>query len=207
MSPLRSILGALPDLPRYADPHFDFTMRQQAGVSVLMRAADPVHLLFIKRAENPRDLWSGHMALPGGRRESNDHDLLATAIRETQEETGIDLAPEALIGRLPRVAPRGPRVPRIVVVPFLFSVPAGTRAVGAPAEVERTRWISLDQLRDPAHREDYSVTIPAGPRTFPSIRVGDDVIWGMTYRIVEDLLLLDGEKPAGPGAKPVNSSR
>ena len=198
MPPLRTVLGALPELPRHADLDLDFTIRQQAGVSVLIRAADPVDLLFIKRAQNARDPWSGHMALPGGRREVDDSDLLATAIRETREETGIDLTPDALIGRLPRVAPRGPRIPTIVVVPFLFSVPADTRALAAPDEVERTRWISLAQIRDPALRENYRVTIPAGTRTFPSIRVGHDVIWGMTYRIVEDLLLLlDGEKPAG----------
>ncbi len=48
-------------------------------------------LLFIRRAEKSGDPWSGHMAFPGGHMESSDASLLAAAIRETQEEIGLDL--------------------------------------------------------------------------------------------------------------------
>lgn len=108
MAPLRELLAALPDLPRDGRLNLDFEIREQASVSVIVRTADPVDVLFIKRARNPRDPWSGHMALPGGRREAHDDDLLATAIRETHEETGIELDPESLIGRLPGSPHEGP---------------------------------------------------------------------------------------------------
>lgn len=197
MPPLTALLDGLPSLPRHAALSLDFETRQQAGVSVILRAADPVDILFIKRADNPRDPWSGHMALPGGRREDHDDDLLATAIRETLEETRIQLSSDDFVGRLPRVAPRGPGIPTIVVVPFLFTVPATTTPVAALEEVERTRWVALHELRDQTRREPYPVRLPAGERTFPSIRMDGDIIWGMTFRIVEDLLLLlDGHEPA-----------
>ena len=49
-------------------------------------------LLMIKRAEAEGDPWSGHVACPGGRMEPEDHDLAVTAVRETLEETGDDIA-------------------------------------------------------------------------------------------------------------------
>jgi 8-oxo-dGTP pyrophosphatase MutT (NUDIX family) len=48
-------------------------------------------LLFIKRADAVGDPWSGHMAFPGGRYEVGDQSLLETAVRETREETAIDI--------------------------------------------------------------------------------------------------------------------
>ena len=186
---LRAHFPALPDLPRDTPRIEGFTLRQQASVAVLLRATDPVDLLFIKRAENPRDPWSGHMALPGGRREEADVDLLGTAIRETREETGITLDPDQYLGRLPFVAPRGPTIPRVVVVPYLFAVPGGTTAIPGPGEVQETGWVSVDHLRAPDTLGELQVELPNGRRTFPTYRVGSDVIWGMTYRIVEDLLL------------------
>lgn len=183
----------LPELPRDAEVELDYELRQQASVSVLMRAADPIDLLFIKRASNPGDPWSGHMALPGGRREPADADLLATAIRETREETGIELHAGQLIGRLPIVAPKGPRLPTIAVVPFVFAIDAETSIRREPAEVERTRWVALDHLRDPGALGRYEVPLPTGLREFPAWHLDDeDVIWGMTYRVIQDLLIALG---------------
>ena len=51
---------------------------------------DP-EILFIKRAGRAGDRWSGHTALPGGKRDTEDADDLAAAIRETKEEVGLDL--------------------------------------------------------------------------------------------------------------------
>ena len=51
---------------------------------------DP-EVLFIKRSSRQGDKWQGHVALPGGGRDPEDEDDLATAVRETWEEVGIDL--------------------------------------------------------------------------------------------------------------------
>ena len=91
-----------------------------AAVAVVL-APEPESVLLIRRAERAGDPWSGHMALPGGRRRSRpDHDLVATAIRETAEEVGLALGPEQLIGALDDVVPRTPVLPPIAVRPFVF---------------------------------------------------------------------------------------
>ena len=67
-----------------------------------MQHGDP-ELLFIKRASRVGDRWTGHVALPGGKRDPEDEDDKAAAVREAQEEVGLDLATEDLIyiGNLP----------------------------------------------------------------------------------------------------------
>jgi len=64
---------------------------------------DP-EVLFIKRAARPGDRWTSHVALPGGKRDPEDADDKATAIRETMEEVGIDLSNEQalFVGNLPQ---------------------------------------------------------------------------------------------------------
>src|SRR5262245_34151321 len=71
-----------------------------AVAAILLPRDDTFEILLIRRAERPTDLWSGHMAFPGGRRSPEDRDLLATAVRETEEEVGLDLARHGeLVGR------------------------------------------------------------------------------------------------------------
>jgi len=66
-----------------------------AAVAIIL-TPQPDSILLIRRADRSGDPWSGHMALPGGRREAGDSDLAGTAIRETAEEVGIRLRPEDL---------------------------------------------------------------------------------------------------------------
>src|ERR1700681_2360724 len=82
---------------------------RKAAVALIFRLGDSdvLELLFIKRAEYEGDPWSGQIAFPGGRVEPRDASLEETAIRETREETGIDLAREGMIvGRLDDLRPR-----------------------------------------------------------------------------------------------------
>ena len=160
----------------------------QAAVSVVPRTADDLELLLIKRAESQRDPWSGHMALPGGRREPSDLDLAGTAIRETAEETGVEL--KWHLGRLDEVLPSSVRLPRLTIVPFVFGVPREvTTSVNSP-EVDSVLWVELSTLRDPATRQTTIVDLPEGPRAFPCFRVGTHAVWGMTYRIITEFLEL-----------------
>src|SRR6202008_3083129 len=94
------------------------TSAAQAAVAViLVPASDDLEALFIRRAEAAGDPWSGHIALPGGRRHLSDADLLRTAVRETLEETGIELPPDARLGELDEFMPLSRHLPRIVVRP------------------------------------------------------------------------------------------
>lgn len=171
------------------DPPIHATDRLQAAVSLVLRGADDLELLLIKRAESKRDPWSGHMALPGGRRDDRDPDLRGTAMRETLEETGVDLALSgAPLGRLEDVAPSSPRLPALTISAFVFAAPARTRARVASPEVERVHWVKVDALRDPTNHRTVTIPLPGGDRDFPSYHVVGEHVWGLTYRILVDFL-------------------
>lgn len=164
----------------------------RASVALVLRARHPLELLLIKRATSERDPWSGHMALPGGRRDDIDVDAVATARRETLEETAVDLtvAGARQLGRLDDVRPSSVRLPRLTISPFVFGVPGHLEATVASREVDRVFWTPLDTLRDPATRSSISIPLPGGPRHFPSFHVHGEHVWGLTYRILEQFLEL-----------------
>lgn len=169
---------------------------QPAAVALVLVEGTPprgVELLLIKRAQQAGDPWSGQMALPGGRREASDVDLLATAVRETHEETGVVLERTQSLGALDDLVPVAPTLPPVLVRPFVFAV-AGAPGPGArPAlvtnrEVERALWVPLERFSDPDVRSDVTFTLRGVERTFPAYRLGDDVVWGMTERILTPFL-------------------
>jgi 8-oxo-dGTP pyrophosphatase MutT (NUDIX family) len=161
----------------------------EAAVALLVRPRDSLELLLIRRAVLPGDPWSGHVALPGGRRAAADADLLATACRETEEEVGVAVGKVgAFVGALDELAPVNPQLPSIVVAPYVLAVPSDTAAVPAPREVQAAFWVPLDALRDDSAASEILVEADGTRRSLPSIVYGDHVIWGMTYRIVRQLL-------------------
>lgn len=161
----------------------------QAAVALVLRAGSSLDLLLIKRAQSERDPWSGHMALPGGRRDDSDDDLHMTATREALEETGLDLSLDgSSLGRLDIVTPVSPRLPRLTISPFVFGVPGRARARVASHEIERVHWVSVDELRAPETHSSVEIPLPGEPATFPCYRVVGEVVWGLTYRILSQFL-------------------
>lgn len=162
---------------------------REAAVAVLVRPREQLEILLIKRAEREMDPWSGHIALPGGRRNARDVDLVDTAARETQEEVGVVLSRSGqLLGGLDEVAPSTPRLPHIVISPFVFAVPDRTEITPDPQEVDATLWAPLAALRDEGAVTETLVELHEGRRSFPSLRFGEHVIWGLTHRIVTQFL-------------------
>lgn len=164
---------------------------REAAVALLVRPHEELELLLIKRAENEGDPWSGHVALPGGRRDPSDVDLLHTAIRETAEEVGISASRDLeFINALDEVSPRNPRLPPLIIAPFVFAVPRDTTPVIDTSEVEAALWVPLSALRDESAASELLITMEGGARSFPSLRYGDYVIWGLTHRILIQFLEL-----------------
>jgi 8-oxo-dGTP pyrophosphatase MutT (NUDIX family) len=165
---------------------------RRAAVALVFRAGESAspELLFIKRADYPGDPWSGQVAFPGGREELGDADLSFTAIRETREETGLDLRDNAMIiGTLNDLRPQTVRLPAIVVRPYVVLL-GGSPPLLLSDEVARAFWIPLDALKG---RESWMETtvfargIEMNRRAFHH---EGDVIWGMTERILAELLEL-----------------
>ncbi|HXY38687.1 MAG TPA: CoA pyrophosphatase, partial [Vicinamibacteria bacterium] len=121
----------------------------RAAVALVLREATSaaLELLFILRAEHERDPWSGHVGFPGGRAEPEDGSLETTAVRETLEETGLDLRHEAeQLGGLDevRAMARG-RPVDLVIAPFVYRL--RRPAEGTPShEVVSLHWLPLPAL-------------------------------------------------------------
>jgi 8-oxo-dGTP pyrophosphatase MutT (NUDIX family) len=157
-----------------------------AAVAIVL-TPDPDSVLLIRRAERTGDPWSGHMALPGGRREGVDPDLLTTAIRETFEEVGLALSREDLVGNLDDVVPRTPVLPPIAVRPFVFML--GERPLLTPNnEVASIDWIAVDHFLRPDTHHPVRLEVAGQSRQVQAYQLEHGVVWGMTERILNDLL-------------------
>jgi len=156
-----------------------------AAVAVIIAPA-PDALLVVRRAERSGDPWSGQMALPGGRRAEGE-DLLFTALRETEEEVGLIVAPETLLGVLDDVAPITPVLPPIAVRPFVFRIESRP-PLRTNHEVAEAHWVPLATLLHPETHAPVDIDVGGTVRRVPAYRLAEGTVWGMTERILSDLL-------------------
>ncbi len=157
-----------------------------AAVAMLLTETDDTpKVLLVKRARREADPWSGHMAFPGGRRGHGDLDLMATACRETREETGIDLTQCTAIG--PLDALHSAVRPDLCIQPFAFTCTEPPE-VTLNEELMAHYWVPLEEL----DRSRGKTRI--GPREFPAYLVEGEAVWGLTYRMLEKFFdILHGE--------------
>ncbi len=149
-----------------------------AAVALLLRRTDHTLKVFlVKRVEAAGDPWSGQMAFPGGKRDPKDRDLKQTVIRETLEETSIDLLDRCrFLGVMKTL--RSTRRPEMRIVPFVFLLEYGP-SIKLNEELERFVWVSLEELVQ--HRGTAKLSFGE----VPAYVVGNSLIWGLTYRILE----------------------
>ncbi|HZP73483.1 MAG TPA: CoA pyrophosphatase [Gaiellaceae bacterium] len=136
----------------------------------------------------------GQLAFPGGRADDADASLLATALREAHEEIGLDPNDVRVVAELPPVR-SGPT--NFEVFPFLGRIPADVAWRPSPHEVADVLTPAVDELWDPSMRRELLFTSTRWPEGLlvDGISVGDRVLWGMTLRLLDDLVprLLAGE--------------
>lgn len=169
-----------PTLAPREPPYFE------AAVALVLRPAPggDVELLFIRRATREGDPWSGQIALPGGRYDTADESLETTAVRETQEETSIDIRGSGeLLGAIDELRPLSPHLPRVIVRPYVATV--GRDAAVVPSdEVAGYFWAPLGHILDPGSARDTEIIVRDFPVRWPAIHFDEHVIWGMTERIL-----------------------
>jgi len=160
--------------------------RRQAAVALVL-APNPDSVLLIRRAERESDPWSGHLALPGGRRDPGDADLLDTAIRETWEETGLQLRREWCGAVLDDLSPRPTALPAMSVRPFVFSLKTAL-AAGVSAEVAHAAWVPIaTMLRDGVY-QSVAIESRGTHVTACGYQLDEGFLWGMTERIITPVL-------------------
>ena len=163
---------------------------RRAAVAAILRFEDErVEVLLMERAVNAADRWSGHVSFPGGHWEEQDPDLLATSIRETREEVGVDLGRAGrLLGTLPplkAVARR--RVLPLTITPFVFHL-AEDHPVVLGAEAAGWFWLPLAAAASGVLDGRYEHRLGPVPLQFPCWRHEGHVVWGLTFQMLRSLL-------------------
>lgn len=152
-----------------------------AAVAIIKCTTPTEGILVLRRVSNPDDPWSNHFAFPGGRKEAQDGDLLATCIRETKEETGIVLQREQLNCTLPLAAAGRNMRHLLWVQPFYFSIAARPDVVLETSEVRQSYWLEIDKFRDRTNHVEAELV---KSQLFPAYRIDDYYLWGFTYKLM-----------------------
>jgi 8-oxo-dGTP pyrophosphatase MutT (NUDIX family) len=137
-------------------------------------------------------LHGGQLAVPGGKHDAGDESLLATALREAHEEIGLEEVD--VLAELPTVR-SGPT--NFEVHPFLGRVASDASWRPSEDEVAEVLTPAVDELAAPDARRELLFTSARWPEGLlvDGIPVGERVLWGMTLRLLDDLVprLLAGE--------------
>jgi len=184
--PLRTrVAGATTsDFTRWPTP--DDGARPSAVLILLGEDGGSPDVLLVERSAALRT-HAGQPAFPGGTVEPGDRDPTHTALREANEEAGVDPSSVTVVAQLPRLwIP----VSNYVVTPVLAwwhaPHPVSPRD---RAEVARVARLPLSELADPANR--LRVRHPSG-HVGPAFDVGGMVVWGFTAGVLSTVLELGG---------------
>jgi len=190
------LLHSLSQRPGTTVPPAERERRAAILLALRARSDGEPELLMIKRADFTGDPWSGHIACPGGRMEPEDRDLAATAVRETREETGVDIARDGrLLGHLDELRPQGPLQPAMVIRPYVALVRADVKVVPS-REVAEAFWVPVAALRAPASWRMETVQVQGGDRRVSVFQHGAYTVWGLTERVLRQFLAYLGAPAA-----------
>lgn len=182
---------SLDELRRVLDraPHTPDAERRAAVAAVLTPGLE---LIFMRRTEREGDPWSGHVSFPGGRMDPGDKTPLHAAMRETWEEIGLELDRGSLLGPLEPVAPVSGLL-AMAIHPFVFALDDEPRALRPNYEVASLHRLSLADLLANVGRGPMPYRWQGADVTLPRVDFDGIRLWGLTLRIVDDLLdRLDG---------------
>ena len=178
-------------LAAHAPECVDSENHERAAVAVVLReGVHSAEVLLIERAIFEGDPWSGHMAFPGGRMETADDSSRVTAVRETFEEVGVELAHAEYLGHIEDLVGNRRVSPRMVVAAHAFHLQEHQEFALDPAEVQQAFWFPLAGLHEESRQVEH--IIPKLPDIrFPKPMVGLAVTrahdyWRMAIRTAKD---------------------
>jgi 8-oxo-dGTP pyrophosphatase MutT (NUDIX family) len=179
---LRRLLAAC-DLPlRHRMPRPTATARRSAVLILFGEGPRGADVLLIEKSAHLRT-HAGQPAFPGGGADPGDDYPVGTALREAEEEAGIDPDGVRVLATLPELF-LGPSDNLVVPVVAWWDDPRDVM-VGDPREVARVARVPLADLADPANR--FRVSHPSG-YVGPAFGVAGMVVWGFTGGLLDAIL-------------------
>lgn len=169
------------DYPVVLEPVVHPHPQTSAVLVLLFQKHQRPHVLLIRRSANLRS-HPGEISFPGGVYQAEDENLLHTALRETQEEVGLELEPDQIVSRLPTVT----TLTEFVVSPFAARLDELPPLVPNAREVAEILQVPVAPLLttlapDVGYRRDMDMWV---------LHHGPHRIWGATARILRYLELL-----------------
>lgn len=161
-----------------------------AVVAILLYqdSAEELSTLLIHRVESSNDPWSGQIGLPGGRVEKFDLSTREALEREVREEVGLELGIEGEQLGLLSVGHPGTRT-EMRVQPLVYGLHRRPKVTTGP-EVQHAFWVSLSQL--PLLQGTSEVEIRGTRMLVEAFLVKGRVVWGFTYRVLNELMAVPG---------------
>lgn len=177
--------------PRAPEPEVD--CRQAAVLMPIILIPKGARLVYTLRTDSLRD-HAGQVSFPGGSLEKGDDSLLATALREAEEEVDLEPGLVEVIGELEEMY-----VPpsRFLVRPFVGLLTREAEMVLAPEEVEAIFSVSLEELMSPEAFKKEVWERDGHPYEVPIFAVEGHEIWGATAAMTAGLLARLGWEPGG----------
>jgi 8-oxo-dGTP pyrophosphatase MutT (NUDIX family) len=166
--------------PEEAEPVAASGSTDAAVLAAIFGATERPGLVFTERREDMRR-HAGEISFPGGRPEPGE-DLLSCALREADEEIGLDPSHVEMLGALPPVSTM---VTGYMIHTFVGLIPAGLAFEPNPDEVAAVLLLHFDELR-----AGFGMRRPIRrgvPLKMPTYVVGEHLVWGATARILQSL--------------------
>jgi 8-oxo-dGTP pyrophosphatase MutT (NUDIX family) len=132
---------------------------------------------------------SGQLAFPGGRKEDSDPDLIYTALRESEEEVGLNPNAVEIIGELTEIY-----IPpsNFLVLPIVGFTPEKPSLIPDPREVENILHTPLNLFFDPSLKKEKSIHIPHYKTSImaPYYDIFGKTLWGATAMMISEFVEL-----------------
>lgn len=160
-----------------------------AAVLLLLYPKDGDYCILLNKRSDLVEYHKGEISFPGGARDPEDQDFLDTALRETEEEMGINRADVTVLGELDDVVTRS----RFGVRVFLGTIPYPYPFEPSAIEIAEVLEAPVSTLRDPANRRQETRWVDGRCLTSYSYAYNEHLIFGATAKILQQFLELLGD--------------
>ena len=171
-------------LQRKMPSALELAKARKAAVAIIFNSSNEgVHIPFIKRA-NYKGVHSSQMAFPGGGLELTDDSLFACAVRETQEEIGVDLNG---INEWIEMSPIYIPPSNFFVQPYVFFTKNLSDFTLQESEVQSIHWLNANILLNEQPFEEQTVQVLQGKMKVKGIPIEQEFIWGASAAMLAEL--------------------